>query len=249
MTDLETSHAAREPGTALLTGFGGAYRAAVAGGTGGIGGAFVRLLESDPSCSHVAALGRTTRPGLDLADEASIAEAARDIGEAGEISLLIDATGLLHDGAMMSEKALDALDADAMMRSFAVNAAGPALLLKHFRRIMPARRRAIFATLSARVGSIGDNGLGGWYSYRASKAALNMIVKTASIEMARRNPEAVLLALHPGTVETRLSEPFRGSRDLFTPDESAAKMLRVINDAGPDQSGSFLAYDGTVIAW
>ncbi len=232
-----------------MASFGDGFRAVVAGGTGDIGRAFVRLLESDPSCSDVVALGRTTRPGLDLQNEASIAAVAREVGEAGEISLLIDATGLLHDGAMMPEKALDALDADAMMRSFAVNAAGPALLLKHFRRFMPAKERAVFATISARVGSIGDNGLGGWYSYRASKAALNMIVKTASIEMARRNPASVLLALHPGTVETRLSEPFRGGRDLFTPDEAAAKMLRVIDNAVPDQTGSFLAYDGKAIPW
>ncbi len=232
-----------------MTSFGASFRAVVAGGTGGIGGAFVRLLENDPSCSQVVALGRTTRPGLDLEDEASIEAAAREIGEGGETALLIDATGLLHDGPMMPEKALDALDTENMMRSFAVNAAGPALLLKHFRRFMPARERAVFATISARVGSIGDNGLGGWYSYRASKAALNMLVKTASIELARRNPEAVLLALHPGTVETRLSEPFRGKRDLFTPEESAAKMLRVIDDAGPDRTGSFLAYDGKAIPW
>lgn len=232
-----------------MSSFGDGFRAVVVGGTGGIGAAFARLLERDPSCSDVISLGRTTRPGIDLEDEASIAAAAREIGEASELSLVIDATGLLHDGPMMPEKALDALDAENMMRSFAVNAAGPALLLKHFRRVMPAKGRAVFATISARVGSIGDNGLGGWYSYRASKAALNMLVKTASIELARRNPEAVLLALHPGTVETRLSEPFRGSRNLFTPEESATQMLRVIDQARPSHTGSFLAYDGKTIPW
>ena len=123
------------------------------------------------------------------------------------------------------------------------------LLLKHFRNLLPREERAVFATISARVGSIGDNQLGGWYSYRASKAALNMFVKTASIEIARKRPQAICLALHPGTVRTDLSEPFAGKRSLMEPVEAATRLLSVIDYSTSRDTGSFIAYDGSLIPW
>ena len=126
---------------------------------------------------------------------------------------------------------------------------GVLLLLKHFHHLLPRKGRAVFATLSARVGSISDNRLGGWYSYRASKAALNMMLKTAAIEISRKRPEALCLALHPGTVDTALSKPFAPRQDRFSPQESAGKLLEVIDQAEAGQSGRFLAYDGSEIAW
>ncbi len=136
-----------------------------------------------------------------------------------------------------------------MAAHFAVNAIGPALALKRHDTLLAADGRSVFATLSARVGSIGDNRLGGWVSYRASKAALNQIVRTAAIEIARRRPEAVCVALHPGTVATSLSEPFAGDRDRLAPDQAAEELLRVIGSLGPEQSGGFFAYDGEAIPW
>ena len=134
-----------------------------------------------------------------------------------------------------------------MARAFAINAIGPALLLKHFTELLPRSGRCVFATLSARVGSIGDNGLGGWYSYRASKAALNQLLRTAAIEVARRRPQAVLLALHPGTVRTALSGPFTRPDQGLTPEEAALRLLLVMDAA--QHTGSFLDQDGLTVAW
>lgn len=136
-----------------------------------------------------------------------------------------------------------------MARHFRLNAIGPALLIKHFAPLLPKDRRSLFGTLSARIGSIGDNNLGGWISYRAAKAAQNQIVKTASIELARSRPHAVLIALHPGTVATPLSDPFAGGRERLEPDRSASMLLEVMNSLTPGNSGGFFAYDGTPIEW
>ena len=138
-----------------------------------------------------------------------------------------------------------------MARAYQINAIGPALVAKHFLPLLATDRKAVFAALSARVGSIGNNRLGGWYAYRASKAALNMILKTLSIELARRNPSAICVGLHPGTVDTRLSGPFqRGvpGDKLFSPHRSAPCLLKVINALSPGQSGRVLAWDGKPIA-
>ncbi len=222
------------------------YRALVFGSSGGIGGAVAAALEGDPRCAEVVGLSR--RDGFDLEDEASIAGAAERLaGQA--FDLLFDATGALVIDGAGPEKALRGIDPEAMARQFAVNAIGPALILKHFTPLMPRGQRALFGTLSARVGSIGDNRLGGWISYRAAKAALNQIVRTAAVEVARQRPEAVLAALHPGTVETRLSDPFAGSRDRLTPAASAAALLSVLDGLSPRQSGGFFAYDGQAIEW
>lgn len=225
------------------------FKALVVGAGGGIGAAFVRSLERDPSCGSVTGLGRTTAPPLDLEDEQTIRGAAEQLAQNGPLHLIIDATGILHDDDMAPEKSIDAVDPQVLARCFAVNATGPLLLFKHFHRLLPRHERSAFVSLSARVGSISDNALGGWYGYRASKAALNMFLRTAAIELSRKRPQAACLALHPGTVETRLSDPFSGSRDRFTPDRSAELMLDVIDRADTAKSGSFFAYDGSEIPW
>lgn len=236
-----------------MTSFPAGFRAAVIGASGGLGAAFARALRDDPACGAVACFSRSGRAPeglaarrLDLTDETGIAAAA---AACGPVSLIIVATGLLHDGAMQPEKDLRALDADRLARSFAVNATGPALLAKHFLPLLPREGRAVFACLSARVGSISDNTVGGWYGYRAAKAALNMLLKTAAIETARRKPGAVILALQPGTVDTALSKPFQGAaKSLFSPDESAAHLLSVIDRSTPAWSGDLYDWRGERIA-
>jgi NAD(P)-dependent dehydrogenase (short-subunit alcohol dehydrogenase family) len=234
---------------AALTSFPIGYRAVVVGTTGGIGQAFIENLRTDANCAEVIALSRSTVPRLDLQDEASVEAAAAMLALGGPVHLVIDATGILHDAEMKPEKSIDAVDPENMARAFAINATGPLLLLKHFHRLLPRDERSVFATLSARVGSIEDNRLGGWYGYRASKAALNMFLRTAAIEIARKRRHAVCLALHPGTVKTGLSEPFSSSRKRFEPEQAASLLLNVINRATSDDTGSFLAYDGSVIPW
>lgn len=165
------------------------------------------------------------------------------------MDLIFNATGALVINEAPPEKTITRLDADVMSRHFWVNAIGPALLIKHFAALLPKNRRGLLGTLSARVGSIGDNKLGGWISYRAAKAAQNQIVKTASIEIARGRPHAVIVALHPGTVATRLSDPFAGPRDRLTPEQSASMLLNVMNSLTPEKTGGFFAYDGNPIEW
>ena len=223
------------------------YRALVVGASGGIGSAVEALLRDDPRAGAVSGLGRRSDPGLDLTDEPSIAAAAQALSIADGIDLVFDATGALSIDGVGPEKTLRALDHAAMARQFAVNAIGPALLIKHFLPLMPRDRRAVFVTLSARVGSIGDNSLGGWISYRASKAALNQIVRTAAIEAARTHPQAVIAALHPGTVATRLSAAFSRGHTVFDPEDAAERLLAVVDGLEPPASGGFFAYDGSVV--
>jgi NAD(P)-dependent dehydrogenase (short-subunit alcohol dehydrogenase family) len=230
-----------------MHGFRDGARAAVIGASGGIGGAVADLLRADPGFSRVLTFSRRGTPPLDVTDEASIAAAAAG---AGELDLVFVATGLLHDGAFQPEKDMRALDHDRLLRSFAVNAVGPALVAKHFLPLMPRGRRAVFACLSARVGSISDNRIGGWHGYRASKAALNMLIRNLAIETARRRPEHILLALQPGTVDTGLSRPFSGAAPrLMAPAESAAALLQVVATAGPDWSGGLYDWRGQRLPW
>lgn len=223
------------------------YRAVVFGSTGGIGSSFLKALEADDRSGEVIGLSRTTEPGFDLTDEKSIEQAALSVR--GPLHLLIDATGFLSDEIIRPEKSLRALSAGNFERLFELNATGPALLMKHFSAHMPKEERSIFATLSARVGSIGDNQLGGWYAYRASKAALNMIIKGAAVEVKRSRPESVFVSMHPGTVATSLSQPFSGNRDTLSPDQSAEQMLGVLDGLGPEATGSFCDYKGELIEW
>lgn len=177
-------------------------------------------------------MSRSTSPALDLEDEKSIERAVSILADNGPVHFIFDATGLLHDAEITPERALKAFDPATALRSFSVNAVGPLLLLKHFHSAMPRNERSVFATISPRMGSIEDNRLGGWYSYRGAKAALNMFLKSASIELARKRPHAVCLALHPGTVETQLSEPFAAGRIRVSATECAERLRGVIDTAG-----------------
>ncbi|MCF6367540.1 SDR family NAD(P)-dependent oxidoreductase [Rhizobium halophilum] len=225
------------------------YRALVIGASGGIGAAIAAQLRQDSRCGALETLSRRGDPGFDVTDEASVAEAVDRLGRAGSFDLVFDATGALTIDGTGPEKTIRTLDPAAMARQFAVNAIGPALLMKHVLPLLSRQERALFATLSARVGSIGDNRLGGWISYRASKAALNQIVRTAAIEARRTHPNAVVAALHPGTVATSLSEPYGARCNRLSPDQSAALLLEVLDQLERAQSGGFFAYDGSVIQW
>jgi len=219
--------------------------AIVIGASGGIGAALVGRLQRSGRFETVLGLSRRD-DGLDLGDEASVARAADAVGRTGSPELVIVATGVLHSG-QTPERSLKALSADHLARDYQVNAIGPALVAKHFLPLMPRDRRSIFAALSARVGSIGDNRLGGWHAYRASKAALNMLLRNIAIETARTHPQAIVVGLHPGTVATGLSEPFQKGvppERLFTPDLSAGHLLTVLDGLEPRDSGGVFAWDG-----
>jgi NAD(P)-dependent dehydrogenase (short-subunit alcohol dehydrogenase family) len=225
--------------------------AVVIGASGGIGGALVASLQDASEFGTVIALARSfdAERRIDITDEASIATAAGRLS--GPVRLVIVATGALQGpGFAEPEKTYRALDALALMESFRLNAMGPALVAKHLLPLMAPRGKTVFAALSARVGSIGDNRAGGWHAYRASKAALNMILRNLAIETARRNPDAICVGLHPGTVDTGLSRPFqRGVPEgqLFTPETSARHLLTVIDGLTAADSGTVLAWDGQTI--
>lgn len=231
----------------------------VAGASGGIGGEFVRQFAADENVGRVFALHRSpvsdfgpnvTPLAYDLENEESIRSAAEIIGEHGPIDAVVVATGFLHTEQIQPEKSIGSIGAEAMLEAFRVNTIGPVLLAKHLLPLMRPRSKTVFAALSARVGSISDNRLGGWASYRASKAALNMLLRTAAIEHKRRRPESIVVALHPGTVDTHLSAPFqRGVPEgkLFTPTYSVERLLNVIDNLQPADTGGFFAWDGQPI--
>lgn len=224
--------------------------ALIVGADGGIGSALVRALRASGRFEKVLALSRRSDPPLDLDDESSVETAAIHAASRGDIRLCIVATGLLHADGMLPEKALRDIDPAALARSFAVNATGPALVMKHVLPRLPRRGRSVFAVLSAKVGSIGDNRLGGWYAYRASKAALNQFVRTASIELARRRPEALCVALHPGTVDTRLSSPFaKSGLAVAEADSAAAAILACLDGLAASDSGGFFDRTGERLPW
>ena len=228
----------------LLPSFQPGLHALVVGASGGLGGALCALLGADPAVAGVTGWSRST--GVDLSDPACIEAAATALPAAPD--LVIIATGVLHGDRLAPEKANSQLSAEAMTAAFAINTIGPALVSAALLPRMPRGRKTVLAALSARVGSISDNRLGGWHSYRASKAALNQLIRTMAIEQARRSPEQVLLALHPGTVDTGLSKPFqKGVKRLFAPEESARHLLRVIDAATPAQSGLLIDWQGEVI--
>ncbi len=234
----------------LLTSFPPRGVALVVGASGGIGGALEVLLAHSGHFAEVLGTRRDGPLALDLTDESSIAAAMEKVAARGELRLVVDATGVLHGGGFSPEKSLRDLDAAHLAHAFAINAIGPALLMKHVLPRLPREGKSVFATLSARVGSIGDNRLGGWHAYRASKAALNQLVRTAAIELARRAPHAACVALHPGTVDTPLSAPFaKKGLELHAPSDAAAHLLDVIERLRPDQSGGFYDWRGEAIPW
>lgn len=244
-----------------LRSFSDSMTVAVVGASGGIGRALTGHLAASPRVARLLACARSgevprhdkIRPQpIDLEDEASIAaaaRAARDLG--GGLDLVLVATGVLHDKAGLEpEKTWRALDGAGLERAFRINAVGPALVAKHFLPLLAREPKSAFVALSARVGSIEDNRHGGWYAYRASKAALNMLIRTLAIELARRNPRALCVGLHPGTVDTALSAPFRANVPedrLFTPEFAAARLLGVLDRLTPDDSGRLFAWNGEVI--
>ncbi|MBX9614569.1 MAG: SDR family NAD(P)-dependent oxidoreductase [Caulobacteraceae bacterium] len=220
--------------------------AVVIGASGGVGAAVEQALRASGRYAVVHALSRSGAGGLDLEVEASVAAAAARVSAGPAPSLVFVATGVLHSGHE-PERSWRALSAEHLLRDYRINTVGPALVAKHFLPLLPRDRRSVFAALSARVGSIGDNRLGGWHSYRASKAALNMILRNLAIELQRSHPQAIVAGLHPGTVDTGLSQPFQrgvATDKLFTPDYSAACLLAVLDGLAPADSGGVFAWDG-----
>jgi NAD(P)-dependent dehydrogenase (short-subunit alcohol dehydrogenase family) len=219
-------------------------RCAVFGASGAIGAEIFRQLAEQGH--SVSAFSRAGSPAVDCTKEQDVASAAEGID--GDLDIVIVACGFLHDERFSPEKTLRKIEAEHLLKSFLVNAMGPALIIKHFAPRLAKGRPAVLAAISARVGSIADNRAGGWLSYRASKAALNQIVRTASIEMARTHPRAACVALHPGTVDSPLSRPFqRTGLVLKTPAEAARALLKVIANLDPSQSGLLLDYEGRTI--
>jgi NAD(P)-dependent dehydrogenase (short-subunit alcohol dehydrogenase family) len=230
-----------------LASLGDVYRALVIGASGALGTAFCQLLKQDPRCADVRALGRRTLPALDLERPETIASAASELAGEAPYQLIIHAAGLLHREGIKPEKSFSAIEPEALQTVFQVNTLGPALVLRHFLPLLDPR--GAMAMLSAKVGSIGDNRLGGWYAYRASKAALNMLIKTAAIELARTRPQSRLLSLHPGTVVSGLSQPFRGASSARPADVAAEQLLTLIDQLTSADSGHFFAYDGERLPW
>ena len=230
-----------------MNSLGEGYRALVIGASGALGAAFCELLNEDPRCSVVRELGRNSAPVLDLEKPDSIARAAAELAEETPYQLILHAAGLLHREDIRPEKSYTSIEADALQAIFQVNTLGPALILRHFLPLLDAH--GAMAVLSAKVGSIGDNRLGGWYAYRASKAALNMLIKTAAIELARTRPQTRLLSLHPGTVISGLSQPFKGASAARPASLAARELLSLIDRLAPADSGNFFAYNGERLPW
>lgn len=241
--------------------FNRAANIAVIGASGGLGSAFVRLFDADERVKTVYAFSRTTVAGsdkvmpysIDVAAEESIEKAAQLTSRDGPLDIVLVTSGILHDGeALQPEKSMRELDAHKLQQVYAINAIGPALVAKHFLPQLRRDHKSVFAALSARVGSITDNRLGGWAAYRASKAALNMLIKTVAIEHARRMPRSIVVSLHPGTVATRLSKPFSRrvpESQVQMPLDAASNLLRVIDSLTPGDSGGFFAWDGSSICF
>lgn len=228
-------------------------------GAGGLGRALAQAMAADPAYDRVLVVARrpVETPGADvvvadLLDDDAMDRAAQAIADAGRPTRVIVATGVLHGPGLSPEKTMRALNAEALTEVLRVNAVGPALVARRLLPLMPRDRPSAFAAISARVGSIGDNHLGGWYGYRASKAALNMLIRTLAVEHRRTHPLGLCVALHPGTVDTALSAPFQrgvAPERLFTPEVSASALMRVLDGLTPEGSGGFYAWDGAEIPW
>jgi len=224
------------------------FSALIIGSSGTIGSHFVKLLKSNPSCSKVVGIHRNSAHAIDYRNPETIEASADGLVQLGPFQLIINTIGVLHTAEWMPEKKLGDLNQAQLTEMFNTNTIGPALTIKNFSKLLDPNH-GVMATLSAKVGSIEDNRLGGWYSYRASKAALNMIIKTASIEFARTKPNIALIALHPGTVNSGLSQPFRGQQIGRDPLEAVSDMFHVIENVRKEDSGSFLTYLGEKLPW
>ena len=219
-------------------------RALVFGASGGIGQAFSRFLEDKLGSENVVNVSRSF-DGFEISDEEKILKFSESIE--GSFNLIINATGVLQTTEEGPEKTINVVKQKSMIDMMTINAIGPALLLKNFSKKLDKTKFSVFVNLSARVGSITDNRLGGWISYRSSKAALNQIIKTSSIEINRRNKNAICVGLHPGTVKTRFTEKFQNTTETISPEESVEMMMKVIESLSVDDNGYCFAYDGKVI--
>ena len=219
-------------------------RALVFGASGGIGQAFSRFLENKLGSENVVKISRSI-DGFEISDEEKILKFSQSIE--GSFNLIINATGVLQTTEEGPEKTINVVKQKSMIDMMTINAIGPALLLKNFSKKLDKTKFSVFVNLSARVGSITDNRLGGWISYRSSKAALNQIIKTSSIEINRRNKNAICVGLHPGTVKTRFTEKFQNTTETISPDESVEMMMKVVENLSVDDNGYCFAYDGKVI--
>mgnify|MGYP001300838599 FL=1 len=219
-------------------------RALVFGASGGIGQAFSRFLEDKLGSENVVKVSRSF-DGFDISDEEKILKFSESIE--GSFNLIINAIGVLQTTEEGPEKTINVVKQKSMIDMMTINAIGPALLLKNFSKKLDKTKFSVFVNLSARVGSITDNRLGGWISYRSSKAALNQIIKTSSIEINRRNKNAICVGLHPGTVKTRFTEKFQNTTETISPEESVEMMMKVVENLSVDDNGYCFAYDGKVI--
>lgn len=241
----------------------------VVGASQGIGLGFVRHLLRDDLVGQVYATHRNPASELatlsvqypnrlssilmDITDEAQISQGIAQIQcQISKLHLVLYCVGFLHAGNIQPEKSLGQIRAEHLLRYFQVNSFGAALLAKHLLPLVKHRDRSVFASISAKVGSIGDNQLGGWYGYRASKAALNMFMRTTAIEYSRKSPQTLVVMLHPGTTDTRLSRPFQQHvppDKLFPVEQSVTQLLAVIEGLKSDDSGEFFSWDGSRLPW
>ena len=241
----------------------------VVGASRGIGLGFVRHLLADDRIIRVYATYRSpetaeellslkTLPHLvclpmDATQEAAIAQQATHIqAECNQLDLVINCVGTLHSDTVQPEKSLRQIDAVQLLQYFQVNSIPTALLAKHLQPLLKKSPQSVFTTISAKIGSIEDNRLGGWYGYRASKAALNMFLKTIAIEFSRKNPHTIVVALHPGTTDTRLSQPFQRNvppAKLFSVDRTVHQLLTIIDGLTQANTGSFFSWDGSLLPW
>ncbi len=225
------------------------YKALVIGSSGAIGSAFFTAFKNDPNCSLVAGLSRTTQPSFSLESEISISDSAHLLALNAPFQLIVDATGALIIDGQGPEKQLAKLDPIQLSRAFQINTIGPALLIKHFVPLLDTDNRAIYAKLSARVGSISDNKKGGWYGYRSSKAALNMILQSAAIECSRTHPNLIFAALQPGTVASKLSAKFVSPEHCLPADEAVEGLMNALDSLVAKCGAYFIDYQGQAIEW
>ena len=244
--------------------------ALIVGASQGIGLGFVKALLKQENVERVFATYRNQKSSelstlqqqygdrlkclqVDITQESQIANAIEQIRESvKELHLAIYCVGVLHEGDLTPEKSLRQIDADNLIYSFQVNSIGAVLLAKHLMPLFKKSSRSVFASISAKVGSIGDNRLGGWYGYRASKSALNMFLKTTAIEYSRRCPKTIVVALHPGTTDTRLSKPFQKNvppGKLFPVEHTVDLLSKVISGLEQKDSGEFFSWDGSRLPW
>lgn len=238
-----------EPRPLELRSLPGPFKALVLGASGTIGSAFMDTLGQMPRCAQVVGLQRNSSPAIDLEREETLRDAAHWLADQGPFQLILDATGALTIDGTGPEKSLSQCKPQALAKSFAINAIGRALVLKHFSQLLPKHGRSLFGVLSARVGSIEDNRLGGWYGYRASKAAGNMILQNAAVEIHRTKPEVVFAALQPGTVDSPLSAQFNKGHPLTSSRDAAEGLLMALDRLHAKGSAWFIDFRGDEIPW